>query len=117
MSGDVVPSAPRSSAARPGDLQGRLEALGLPGHLLGDTFADDVARQGTYAALTQALGRRLPAPPALPSGAGEVLFVVGPGVETLRAAAASPRRCGWTATASSGPRGASSPAWRPRAAA
>jgi hypothetical protein len=70
----------------PGDLQGRLEALGLPGHLLGDTFADDVARQGTYAALTQALGRRLPAPPPLPSGAGEVLFVVGPGVETLRAA-------------------------------
>jgi hypothetical protein len=84
---DAVPSA---SAAAPqplsGDLQSRLETLGLPRHLLGDTFADDVAHQGTYAALTRALGRRLPAPPELPSGAGEVLFVVGPGVETLRAA-------------------------------
>jgi hypothetical protein len=69
-----------------GDLQSRLEALGLPAHLLGDTFAEDVARQGTYAALTRALGHRLPAPPELPSGAGEVLFVVGPGVEALRAA-------------------------------
>jgi hypothetical protein len=82
---DAVPSAP-AVAPQPGDLHTRLEALGLPGHLLGDTFADDVAARGTYAALTRALGRRLPAPPELPSGAGEVLFVVGPGVETLRAA-------------------------------
>jgi hypothetical protein len=80
----VAPEAPVVSA--PGDLQGRLEALGLPGHLLGETFADDVAGQGTYAALTRALALRLPAAPELPSGAGEVLFVVGPGFETLRAA-------------------------------
>ena len=51
-------------------------------------FADDVAAQGTYAALTRALALQLPAAPELPSGAGEVLFVVGPGVETLRAARA-----------------------------
>ena len=50
------------------------------------TFADDVAVQGTYAALTRALALRLSTAPELPSGAGEVLFVVGPGVETLRAA-------------------------------
>jgi hypothetical protein len=80
----VAPQAPIRSV--PGDLQGRLEALGLPGHLLGTTFDDDVAGQGTYAALTRALALRLPAAPELPSGAGEVLFVVGPGFETLRAA-------------------------------
>jgi hypothetical protein len=63
-----------------------LAALGLPGALLDGDFAGDVATMGTYAALTRALGLRLPAVPELPTGAGEVLFVVGPGVETLRAA-------------------------------
>ncbi len=69
-----------------GDVRGRLEALGLPADLLGDSFDDDLAGLGTYAALTTALARRLPVAPELPAGAGEVLFVVGPGVETLRAA-------------------------------
>jgi hypothetical protein len=73
-------------AAVPGDVADRLAALGLPTRLLGDGFAADVERRGVYAALTRALGLRLPAAPELPTGAGEVLFVVGPGVETLRAA-------------------------------
>jgi hypothetical protein len=73
-------------AAEPGDVVARLEALGVPSELLGSGFASDVAVQGTYAALTRALGRRLPEAPELPVGAGDVLFVVGPGVETLRAA-------------------------------
>jgi len=38
------------------------------------------------AALTRALALRLPKAPEIPSGAGEVLFLVGPGIETLRAA-------------------------------
>jgi hypothetical protein len=63
-----------------------LAALGLPNAVLGEDFAGDVATIGTYAALTRALSLRLPAVPELPTGAGEVLFVVGPGVETLRAA-------------------------------
>jgi hypothetical protein len=70
----------------PGDVRGRLEALGLPEQLLGPAFTEDVAVRGTYAALTRALALGLPQAPELPSGAGEVLFVVGPGVETLRAA-------------------------------
>jgi hypothetical protein len=70
----------------PGDVRGRLEALGLPEQLLGPTFTEDVAVRGTYEALTRALALGLPQAPELPSGAGEVLFVVGPGVETLRAA-------------------------------
>ncbi|MFP5372228.1 MAG: hypothetical protein ACLGI3_15985, partial [Actinomycetes bacterium] len=69
-----------------GDVRSRLEALGVPAELLGHSFDDDLAGQGTYAALTGALARRLPVAPELPAGAGEVLFVVGPGVETLRAA-------------------------------
>ena len=72
----------------PGDVVSRLAALGLPTRFLGTGFAADVDAYGTYAALTRALGLRLPAAPELPSGAGEVLFVVGPGVETLRAARA-----------------------------
>ncbi|MGY1672836.1 hypothetical protein [Geodermatophilus sp. SYSU D00710] len=63
----------------------RLRALGVPADLLGGTFAADVAASGTYAGLTRAL-RSLPAAPAAPAGAGEVLLVVGPGVETLAAA-------------------------------
>jgi hypothetical protein len=76
----------RKAPAAPGDVVAQLTALGVPEELLGAGFASDVAVQGTYAALTRALGLRLPAAPALPMGAGEVLFVVGPGVETLRAA-------------------------------
>ena len=72
--------------------------------------------RGTYAALTRALGLRLPKAPELPTGAGEVLFLVGPGVETLRAARRWPPRCGSTPTACSGPPGATWPASRPRAA-
>jgi hypothetical protein len=60
--------------------------LGVPERLLGEGFAVEVARLGAYAALTRALAAGLPAAPALPSGAGEVLLVVGPGVETLAAA-------------------------------
>jgi hypothetical protein len=79
--------AERAAAAlAPGDVRGRLEALGLPEQLLGPAFIEDVAVRGTYAALTRALALGLPQAPELPSGAGEVLFVVGPGVETLRAA-------------------------------
>jgi hypothetical protein len=76
---------PKACPAEPGDVASRLMALGVPPELVGDSFASDVATHGTYAALTRALGR-LPEPPELPSGAGEVLLVVGPGVETLRAA-------------------------------
>jgi hypothetical protein len=75
-----------ASAEVPGGIVGRLGALGVPARLLGSDFDRDVERFGLYAALTRALGLRLPAPPELPTGAGEVLFVVGPGVETLRAA-------------------------------
>ena len=80
------PAPARSARSPRRDVVGRLEALGMPAGFLGASFADDVAVHGTYAALTRALALRLPKAPELPSGAGEVLFVVGPGVETLRAA-------------------------------
>ena len=71
---------------------------------------------GTYAALTRASASACRRRPELPNGAGEVLFVVGPGVETLRAArslAASlrldPDRVQWATRATW-------PASRPRAA-
>jgi hypothetical protein len=83
----VEPVGPTGEApAGPGDVVARLEALGLPVALLWESFAEQVAVQGTYAALTRALGLRLPPAPEVPTGAGEVLFVVGPGIETLRAA-------------------------------
>ncbi|WP_409332241.1 hypothetical protein [Trujillonella humicola] len=63
----------------------RLRALGLPEALLGGGFAADIAAHGTYAALTRVLAK-LPAAPAVPTGPGEVLLVVGPGAETLAAA-------------------------------
>ncbi|MGY1772941.1 hypothetical protein [Blastococcus sp. SYSU D00813] len=63
----------------------RLRALGLPEALLGGGFAADIAANGTYAALTRVLAK-LPAAPAVPTGPGEVLLVVGPGAETLAAA-------------------------------
>ncbi|MGY1741566.1 MULTISPECIES: hypothetical protein [unclassified Blastococcus] len=63
----------------------RLRALGLPEALLGGGLAADIAANGTYAALTRALAK-LPAAPAVPTGPGEVLLVVGPGAETLAAA-------------------------------
>jgi hypothetical protein len=69
-----------------GAVADRLVELGVPRSLLGGTFAADVAELGTYAALTRALALRLPKAPELPNGAGEVLFLVGPGVETLRTA-------------------------------
>jgi hypothetical protein len=84
---DAVPLAPAPVVpVGPGDVSGRLEALGVPAGFLGASFADDAAVNGTYAALTRALAVRLSKAPELPSGAGEILFVVGPGVETLRAA-------------------------------
>jgi hypothetical protein len=82
----TVVHTPLTPAGEPGDVVARLTALGVPVELLGTTFATDNAVHGTYAALTHALGLRLPEAPELPTGAGEVLFVVGPGVETLRAA-------------------------------
>jgi hypothetical protein len=84
--------APQSEAAAQSEAPAALDAvaalgaLGLPAAVLGEDFARDVAATGTYAALTRALSVRLPAVPEVPSGAGEVLFVVGPGVEALRAA-------------------------------
>jgi hypothetical protein len=69
-----------------GEVADRLVELGVPRSLLGGTFAEDVAERGTYAALTRALSLRLPKAPELPNGAGEVLVLVGPGVETLRTA-------------------------------
>jgi hypothetical protein len=77
--------APRPGAAEDALICQLLE-LGVPERLLGEDFAVEVARLGAYAALTRALAAGLPTPPALPSGAGEVLLVVGPGVETLAAA-------------------------------
>ncbi|MFW3170484.1 hypothetical protein [Geodermatophilus sp. CPCC 206100] len=65
---------------------GRLLELGVPERLLGDDFPAEVARRGTYAALTRALAAGLPSAPALPSAQGDVLLLVGPGVETLAAA-------------------------------
>ena len=81
------PAAPAAAAPiATGEIADRLVELGVPRSVLGATFADDVAERGTYSALTRALALRLPKAPELPNGAGEVLFVVGPGVETLRAA-------------------------------
>lgn len=70
----------------PAEVVSRLADLGVPADLLDDAFTAAVAADGTYAALTRALGERLAEAPELPTGAGDVLFVVGPGVETLRAA-------------------------------
>jgi hypothetical protein len=87
----TVPAEPAACAVDPqvavgvGDVVARLGSLGVPADLLGTGFAEEVAAHGTYAALTGALAHWLPQPPELPAGA-EVLFVVGPGVETLRAA-------------------------------
>jgi hypothetical protein len=78
----VPAAAPRT----PAEVLAGLRTLGVPERLLGSSFADDVAEQGAYAALTRALALRLPPAPVAPDGAGEVLFVVGPGVEALRAA-------------------------------
>ncbi|WP_130504325.1 hypothetical protein [Blastococcus saxobsidens] len=77
---------PRTAASTPQEVLAGLVALGLPEFLLGTGFTAAVAADGTYAALTQALAAGLPEVPQVPTGAGEVLFIVGPGVETLRAA-------------------------------
>ncbi|MGY1703646.1 hypothetical protein ACI79C_03660 [Geodermatophilus sp. SYSU D00697] len=83
-----APSTPSGPIAGPAEdaVVRQLLALGVPDHLLGDDFALEVARRGTYAALTRALAAGLPTAPGLPSGPGEVLLLVGPGVETLAAA-------------------------------
>ncbi|WP_147252068.1 hypothetical protein [Blastococcus sp. TF02-09] len=86
----AVPARPSrvriAPPSTPAEVVSRLSALGVPAELLGPAFTADVAADGIYAALTRALGQHLPEPPELPTGAGDVLFVVGPGVETLRAA-------------------------------
>ena len=64
----------------------QLLTLGVPDFLLGPDFVDDAAVRGVYAALTRTLSERLPAPPRVPAGDGEVLMVVGPGAETFAAA-------------------------------
>jgi hypothetical protein len=79
-------SEPNSTGIATGSVADQLVELGVPRSLLGATFAEDVAARGTYSALTRALALRLPTAPEIPSGAGEVLCLVGPGVETLRAA-------------------------------
>ncbi|CCG01774.1 hypothetical protein [Blastococcus saxobsidens] len=88
----TAPAAPAPAApaapATPGDVVTRLVELGVPRDLLGEDAAERIAAEGTYAALTAALAARLPEAPSMPSGAGDVLFIVGPGVETLRAARA-----------------------------
>jgi hypothetical protein len=82
-----VPAAPAPAVSTPsGGVAARLVSFGIPAQLLGAGFDADAAAHGTYAALTAALSARLPAAPELPTGPGEVLFMVGPGVETLRAA-------------------------------
>ncbi|RBY95155.1 hypothetical protein DQ237_15820 [Blastococcus sp. TF02-8] len=94
MAGPDLPEMPElddtdedvPAAGRGAEVAARLRTLGLPADLLGAGFAEQVLSHGTYAALTRALAGSLPAIPQLPSGAGDVLFVVGPGVETLRAA-------------------------------
>jgi hypothetical protein len=80
--------ARRPAVTPRGGLLDRLTALGLSGELLDGTFTADLAARGTYAALTRMLATRLPETPEVPAGAGDVLVVVGPGVETLRAARA-----------------------------
>jgi hypothetical protein len=87
----LVP-ATQSTALTPLGMDGgeelvvRLLTLGLPHVLLGHDFTADAAHRGVYAALTRSLGERLPVAPRLPTAAGEVLMVVGPGAETLAAA-------------------------------
>jgi hypothetical protein len=83
----LVATAPVPAVSAPvADVVGRLVALGVPERLLGAGFAAEAATTGAYAALTRALTARLPGAPELPTGPDEVLFLVGPGVETLRAA-------------------------------
>jgi len=77
-------AAPATPAS--GDVVDRLVQLGLPAELLGSPFRADVAQLGTYAALTRSLALQLPKAPELPRGAGEAVFVVGPGADALRAA-------------------------------
>jgi hypothetical protein len=77
----AAPQAPATS-----DVSRQLEQLGLPRVLLGESFDADVTESGVYAALTRSLALHLPAAPRVPTGPGETLFVVGPGVDALRAA-------------------------------
>jgi hypothetical protein len=86
----VRPTEPfrRPDATPRGGVLDRLADLGLAEELLDAGFTADLAAQGTYAALTRMLAARLPEAPVVPADAGDVLVVVGPGVETLRAARA-----------------------------
>jgi hypothetical protein len=83
---ETIAEEPVTAPIATGAIADRLVELGVPRSLLGATFADDVAEHGTYSALTRALALHLPKAPELPNGAGEVLFLVGPGIETLRTA-------------------------------
>ena len=74
-----------SGTPRSREVMARLRSLGIPARLLTSALAADIETRGLYAALTRALGAALPVAPEVPLGAGEVLFLVGPGVETLRA--------------------------------
>ena len=77
---------------------------------------DDVATIGTYAALTRALVARLPAVPELPTGAGDVLFVVGPGSRPCAPPGRWRPACASIRNRSSGPLAATLPALAPRRA-
>ena len=71
----------------PGDLQGRLEALGLPGHLLGDDLRR--RRRSVRAPMPRSPGRwvcRLPAAPGCRAVPARCCSSSAPGFETLRAA-------------------------------
>jgi hypothetical protein len=83
---EELPTTSTPAVLASSDVAGRLGLLGVPDELLGGTFAEDVAERGTYAALTRSLALQLPKAPALPRGAGEAVFVVGPGADALRAA-------------------------------
>ncbi|WP_116449819.1 hypothetical protein [Blastococcus litoris] len=82
----ATPVEPTPVSVVAGDVAGRLVQLGLPAELLGSTFRADAVQLGTYAALTRSLALQLPKAPELPRGAGQVVFVVGPGADALRAA-------------------------------
>jgi hypothetical protein len=85
--GPGAPSEPRrlSNPARRAVAR-QLVQLGVPDDLLGSSFEQDIAELGVYAALTRSLALGLPKAPEAPTGPGETLFVVGPGVDALRAA-------------------------------
>jgi hypothetical protein len=88
----LVPASTASTALAPYAMDGaeelvvRLLTLGVPDVLLGADFTAEAAARGVYAALTRALAERLPTAPKLPTQPGNVVMVVGPGVEAFAAA-------------------------------